>query len=116
MTIGGGFQLENFRIAVKTSSEPLQAPSVETQRLFENFELEDDEVLVEIYLRPIHPADVASLTLLYPGFQPSTYPAVPGLEGDIFLIKSSGSLALYACLLLFPFARVGAVGGPHGNP
>lgn len=83
MTFARELQVENFRVAVNTASTPLQSPIIETQRFFETFELQDDEVLAEIYLRPIHPADVASLTLLYPGFQPSKYPAVPGLEGNL---------------------------------
>lgn len=44
-------------------------------------ELGADELFVELYLRPIHPADLAAVSLSYPGFQPSKFPAVPGLEG-----------------------------------
>lgn len=44
---------------------------------------EDDPeaVLVKLCLRPVNPADIFSVMGVYPGFQPSTLPAVPGLEG-----------------------------------
>eukprot|EP01112_Ceratiomyxa_fruticulosa_P009260 TRINITY_DN2413_c0_g1_i1.p1 TRINITY_DN2413_c0_g1~~TRINITY_DN2413_c0_g1_i1.p1 ORF type:complete len:347 (+),score=86.56 TRINITY_DN2413_c0_g1_i1:127-1167(+) len=41
----------------------------------------ENEVLVNITLRPVDPADVFSLMGFYPGFQPKTLPATPGLEG-----------------------------------
>lgn len=40
-----------------------------------------EAVLVKISLRPINPADMFSIMGVYPGFTPSTLPAVPGLEG-----------------------------------
>ncbi|KAK9909308.1 hypothetical protein WJX75_000309 [Coccomyxa subellipsoidea] len=39
------------------------------------------EVLVRISLRPVNPSDVYSVSLLYAGFKPQTFPAVPGNEG-----------------------------------
>lgn len=41
------------------------------------------EVLVAVKLRPINPADVFSMMLVYPAFRPTTFPAVPGMEGTL---------------------------------
>lgn len=47
------------------------------------------EVLVNIILRPVNPADIFSLQGVYPGFQPKAYPAVPGLEG-VGVVEENG--------------------------
>eukprot|EP00842_Homolaphlyctis_polyrhiza_P003690 jgi/Hompol1/4321/HPOL_001575-RA len=39
------------------------------------------EVLVNIKLRPVNPADFLSVLGVYPGFAPKSFPATPGLEG-----------------------------------
>ncbi|KAK9818687.1 hypothetical protein WJX74_006212 [Apatococcus lobatus] len=39
------------------------------------------EALCRMYLRPINPSDVYSIQGLYPGFRPTSLPAVPGVEG-----------------------------------
>ncbi|GAQ80133.1 Zn2+-binding dehydrogenase [Klebsormidium nitens] len=39
------------------------------------------EVLVRLLVRPVNPADVLSMQGYYPGFQPASLPAIPGLEG-----------------------------------
>lgn len=39
------------------------------------------QLLVHMTYMAVHPADVASLMGVYPGFQPDSLPAVPGLEG-----------------------------------
>lgn len=39
------------------------------------------QVVVQMKLCPVNPADIFSIMGVYPGFQPSALPAVPGLEG-----------------------------------
>ncbi len=43
-------------------------------------------LLLQIYLRPVNPADIFSIMGVYPGFQPKSLPAVPGLEGVRLLV------------------------------
>eukprot|EP00884_Botryococcus_braunii_P004728 jgi/Botrbrau1/14256/Bobra.113_2s0004.2 len=71
----------NHRVIVEESNkmDKQLSVSIQIESFLEN--VSADELLVKIYLRPVHPADLASLSLSYPGFQPLTYPAVPGLEG-----------------------------------
>ncbi|KAI8928323.1 hypothetical protein BC831DRAFT_448828 [Entophlyctis helioformis] len=40
-----------------------------------------NQVVVNVKLRPVNPADVFSVLGVYPGFAPKTLPATPGLEG-----------------------------------
>jgi NADPH:quinone reductase-like Zn-dependent oxidoreductase len=40
----------------------------------------DDEVLVKFILNPVNPSDVLSINGVYNGFQPESYPAVPGVS------------------------------------
>ncbi|KAK9845268.1 hypothetical protein WJX81_001668 [Elliptochloris bilobata] len=44
-------------------------------------EPKEDEVLVKVLLRPIHPVDIKTLSLTYPGFDSRYLPAVVGSEG-----------------------------------
>eukprot|EP00270_Netrium_digitus_P017908 TRINITY_DN670_c0_g1_i5.p1 TRINITY_DN670_c0_g1~~TRINITY_DN670_c0_g1_i5.p1 ORF type:complete len:403 (+),score=115.45 TRINITY_DN670_c0_g1_i5:194-1402(+) len=39
------------------------------------------EVVVRMKVRPLNPADALAVMGLYPGFQPSSFPATPGMEG-----------------------------------
>ncbi|MEW5297940.1 MAG: hypothetical protein WDW38_003767 [Sanguina aurantia] len=39
------------------------------------------EALVRLTLRPVNPSDVFTVNGVYPGFQPTSMPATPGLEG-----------------------------------
>eukprot|EP00744_Colponema_vietnamica_P003299 GILI01005077.1.p1 GENE.GILI01005077.1~~GILI01005077.1.p1 ORF type:complete len:361 (+),score=121.06 GILI01005077.1:69-1085(+) len=39
------------------------------------------EVVVKMSVCPVNPADIFSIMGVYPGFQPASLPAVPGLEG-----------------------------------
>lgn len=73
---------KNFRVGVVRSSKDDQKTGIETETSLMCYTLADDEVLVEIFLRPIHPADLASLSLSYPGYKPSEDISVPGLEGN----------------------------------
>uniref|UniRef100_A0A7S0RMK9 Enoyl reductase (ER) domain-containing protein n=1 Tax=Chlamydomonas leiostraca TaxID=1034604 RepID=A0A7S0RMK9_9CHLO len=41
----------------------------------------DGEVLVKLLLRPVNPADIFSIMGVYPGYQPTSLPAVAGMEG-----------------------------------
>ncbi|KXN71471.1 GroES-like protein [Conidiobolus coronatus NRRL 28638] len=41
----------------------------------------DNQVLIKFLLNPVNPSDVYSVLGAYQGFQPESYPAVPGLEG-----------------------------------
>ncbi|KAL7746790.1 hypothetical protein RI367_007836 [Sorochytrium milnesiophthora] len=41
----------------------------------------DDEILVKMKLRAVNPSDMLSAHGFYPGFRPSKFPAVVGLEG-----------------------------------
>ena len=52
------------------------------------------EVLVRVTLRPINPADIFSIQGVYPGFQPKTLPATPGLEGERWVVIGHWSKAL----------------------
>ncbi|KAJ8324102.1 hypothetical protein QVD99_008436 [Batrachochytrium dendrobatidis] len=40
-----------------------------------------DQVLVNVKLRPINPADCLSIMGAYPGYKPQSHPSTPGLEG-----------------------------------
>jgi hypothetical protein len=77
----------NVRVAVVKGSNHDDVPHTELQNKITSYCLADDELLVEIFLRPIHPADLASITLSYPGFIPTEFPAVPGLEGILWKPK-----------------------------
>jgi NADPH:quinone reductase-like Zn-dependent oxidoreductase len=46
------------------------------------------EVLVHLHLRPVNPADGFTVLGVYPGFQPPSLPAVPGLEGVAKVVKN----------------------------
>ncbi|KAK9808716.1 hypothetical protein WJX72_002434 [[Myrmecia] bisecta] len=49
----------------------------------------EKEVLIRLILRPVNPADIFSIQGVYPGFRPSSLPAVPGLEG-VGLVDRNG--------------------------
>jgi NADPH:quinone reductase-like Zn-dependent oxidoreductase len=85
-------------LAITSQPRPIPAPG---------------HVLVRMTCRPINPADLASLMGVYPGFQPASLPAVPGLEGCGVLedVGDSG-----AALGLHAGQRVVAlVDALHGN-
>lgn len=77
--------IQNLRVVVGESNKLERKPFVSTLFAASTNPVDDlaaDELLVELYLRPIHPADLAAVSLSYPGFQPLSFPAVPGLEGE----------------------------------
>jgi NADPH:quinone reductase-like Zn-dependent oxidoreductase len=40
----------------------------------------DNQVLVKFLLNPINPSDLNSIRGFYKGFQPDSYPAIPGVS------------------------------------
>jgi NADPH:quinone reductase-like Zn-dependent oxidoreductase len=48
----------------------------------------DNQVLVKFLLNPVNPSDISSLSGHYKGFQPTEYPAVPGVSLFDFSIDS----------------------------
>jgi NADPH:quinone reductase-like Zn-dependent oxidoreductase len=43
----------------------------------------EGQVLIKFLLNPINPSDILSIKGLYNGFQPDSYPAVPGVIKEI---------------------------------
>eukprot|EP00884_Botryococcus_braunii_P016659 jgi/Botrbrau1/3677/Bobra.0008s0008.1 len=86
----------NFRVRVikNCGNENETKPRIETKTSVMSYNLADDEVLVEIFLRPIHPADLASLALSYPGYKPAEDFSVPGLEGVGIVVQAGRATSL----------------------
>ena len=53
--------------------------------------------------RPINPADLFSVAGVYPGFQPQSFPATPGLEGAGVIEDANGSATISAGQRVFVF-------------
>lgn len=108
------FNRENPAAALEVCSVPKPSPG-------------KGEVLCRIILRPINPSDVwqlisalkevlyhwhlrcqlrlqvYSIQGIYPGFRPTTLPAVPGLEGEI--LQTEGKLPTYVAGDLKPVTQ-----------